>query len=57
MVQAAIMICSVVLVGILGTIKAGGLTKVLEYAEEGGRLDFKWVFKQQTTFLKKFFFL
>ena len=35
------MIFSVVLVGILGTIKAGGLMKVLEYAEEGGRLDFK----------------
>lgn len=40
-VQAGIMISSVVLVGVLGTIKVGGLTKVLEYAGEGGRLDLK----------------
>uniref|UniRef100_T1PG30 Sodium:solute symporter family protein n=1 Tax=Musca domestica TaxID=7370 RepID=T1PG30_MUSDO len=39
-VQAGIMVTSVVLVGILGTIKVGGLGKVFELAEEGGRLDF-----------------
>ncbi|XP_065372256.1 sodium-coupled monocarboxylate transporter 2-like [Calliphora vicina] len=41
-VQAGIMISSVVLVGVLGTLKVGGLSKVLEYAEEGGRLDFNF---------------
>lgn len=35
------MLSSVVLVGILGTIKVGGLGKVMEYAGEGGRLDLK----------------
>ncbi|XP_073828190.1 sodium-coupled monocarboxylate transporter 2-like [Musca autumnalis] len=39
-VQAGIMVTSVVLVGIMGTIKVGGLGKVFELAEEGGRLDF-----------------
>ncbi|KAM7362745.1 uncharacterized protein ACRADG_013306 [Cochliomyia hominivorax] len=41
-VQAGIMITSVVLVGVLGAIKVGGLSKVLEYAGEGGRLDFSY---------------
>ncbi|XP_065368743.1 sodium-coupled monocarboxylate transporter 2-like isoform X2 [Calliphora vicina] len=41
-VQAGIMISSVVLVGVLGTLKVGGLSKVLEYAGEGGRLDFNF---------------
>ncbi|KAI8124518.1 Sodium-coupled monocarboxylate transporter 2 [Lucilia cuprina] len=41
-VQAGIMISSVVLVGVLGTLKVGGLNKVLEYAGEGGRLDFNF---------------
>lgn len=40
MVQAGIMVSSVVLVGVLGTFKVGGLSKVFQYAEEGGRLDF-----------------
>lgn len=40
-VQAGIMITSVVMVGVLGTLKAGGLSKVLQLAEEGGRLDLK----------------
>lgn len=39
--QAGIMIASVVLVGVLGTYKVGGFSKVLEYAGEGHRLDFK----------------
>uniref|UniRef100_A0A1I8PAT2 Sodium/solute symporter n=1 Tax=Stomoxys calcitrans TaxID=35570 RepID=A0A1I8PAT2_STOCA len=39
-IQAGIMITSVVLVGVLGTLKVGGLSKVLENAAEGGRLDF-----------------
>ncbi|XP_017488498.1 PREDICTED: sodium-coupled monocarboxylate transporter 1-like isoform X2 [Rhagoletis zephyria] len=37
--QGGIMLSSVVLVGILGTFKTGGLTKVFEYASEGGRMD------------------
>ncbi|XP_037824171.1 sodium-coupled monocarboxylate transporter 2-like isoform X1 [Lucilia sericata] len=39
-VQAGIMLSSVILVAVLGTLKVGGLNKVLEYADEGGRLDF-----------------
>ncbi|XP_075146358.1 sodium-coupled monocarboxylate transporter 2-like [Haematobia irritans] len=38
-VQAGIMISSVVLVGVLGTLKVGGLSQVFENAAEGGRLD------------------
>ncbi|XP_054091956.1 sodium-coupled monocarboxylate transporter 1 [Zeugodacus cucurbitae] len=37
--QGGIMLSSVILVGILGTIKTGGLGQVFEYAAEGGRLD------------------
>lgn len=37
--QGGIMLSSVILVGILGTIKTGGVSKVFEYATEGGRLD------------------
>uniref|UniRef100_A0A0K8UVM4 Sodium-coupled monocarboxylate transporter 2 n=1 Tax=Bactrocera latifrons TaxID=174628 RepID=A0A0K8UVM4_BACLA len=37
--QGGIMLSSVILVGIMGTIKTGGLSKVFEYASEGGRLD------------------
>lgn len=33
------MLSSVALVGILGAIKVGGLSKVIEYAGAGGRLD------------------
>ncbi|XP_073828202.1 sodium-coupled monocarboxylate transporter 1-like [Musca autumnalis] len=38
-VQAGIMITSVVLVAVLGVAKVGGLEKVLNLAEEGGRLN------------------
>ncbi|KAM7360896.1 LOW QUALITY PROTEIN: sodium-coupled monocarboxylate transporter 1-like [Cochliomyia hominivorax] len=41
-VQAGIMISSVVLVGVLGTLKVGGLDKVLENASEGGRMDMNY---------------
>ncbi|KAM7362744.1 uncharacterized protein ACRADG_013305 [Cochliomyia hominivorax] len=41
-VQAGIMISSVVLVGVFGTLKVGGLDKVLENASEGGRMDFNF---------------
>ncbi|XP_039947507.1 sodium-coupled monocarboxylate transporter 1-like isoform X2 [Bactrocera tryoni] len=37
--QGGVMLLSVILVGILGTMKTGGLSKVFEYASEGGRLD------------------
>ncbi|KAH8381429.1 hypothetical protein KR093_004778 [Drosophila rubida] len=39
-VQAAVMLISVVMVGVLGTMRTGGLSTVLEYAKEGGRMDF-----------------
>ncbi|EDW84257.1 uncharacterized protein Dwil_GK14044 [Drosophila willistoni] len=39
-VQAGVMLFSVVLVGILGTQRAGGLGTVLDYASEGGRFNF-----------------
>ncbi|EDW84258.1 uncharacterized protein Dwil_GK14045 [Drosophila willistoni] len=39
-VQAGVMLFSVVLVGILGTQHAGGLGTVLDYASEGGRFNF-----------------
>jgi len=40
-VQAGFMVFSVVLVGILGTIRLGGLGEVLRIADEGGRLNIK----------------
>ncbi|CAD6991220.1 sodium-coupled monocarboxylate transporter 2 [Ceratitis capitata] len=36
--QGGVMLSSVILVGILGTMKTGGLSKVFEHASEGGRL-------------------
>ncbi|EDW24372.1 GL23436 [Drosophila persimilis] len=41
-VQGGVMLLSVVLVAILGTSHTGGLSKVLENASEGGRLDFNF---------------
>ncbi|TDG42421.1 hypothetical protein AWZ03_011142 [Drosophila navojoa] len=38
-VQGAIMLISVLLVGVLGTMQAGGLSSVLESANNGGRLN------------------
>lgn len=40
-VQGGIMLTSVILVGVLGTVQAGGLSSVLESASKGGRLDFE----------------
>lgn len=40
-VQGAIMLISVLLVGVLGTMQAGGLSSVLESAAKGGRLNFE----------------
>lgn len=40
-VQGGIMLLSVILVAVLGTINTGGLATVLENASDGGRLDFK----------------
>jgi len=40
-VQAAVMLISVVMVGVLGTMRTGGLSTVLEYATEGGRMNFE----------------
>ncbi|KAL7728675.1 hypothetical protein ACLKA6_004056 [Drosophila palustris] len=39
-VQAAVMLISVVMVGVLGTMRTGGLGTVIEYATEGGRMHF-----------------
>ncbi|XP_023167231.2 sodium-coupled monocarboxylate transporter 2-like [Drosophila hydei] len=41
-VQGGIMLTSVILVGVLGTVQAGGLSSVLESASKGGRLDFDY---------------
>ncbi|XP_068152295.1 LOW QUALITY PROTEIN: sodium-coupled monocarboxylate transporter 2 [Drosophila tropicalis] len=38
-VQGGIMLLSVVMVGVLGTLRTGGISTVLEYASEGGRLN------------------
>lgn len=40
-VQAGVMLLSVVMVGVLGTMRTGGLTSVLENASAGGRLNFE----------------
>ncbi|KAH8311678.1 hypothetical protein KR044_007448 [Drosophila immigrans] len=47
-VQAAVMVISVVLVGILGTKTLGGLDRVLDIAEKGGRLDINYTFDLST---------
>ncbi|XP_030573592.1 sodium-coupled monocarboxylate transporter 2-like [Drosophila novamexicana] len=39
-VQAGVMLLSVIMVGVLGTMRTGGLGTVLEYASEGGRFNF-----------------
>ncbi|KAH8382273.1 hypothetical protein KR009_002597, partial [Drosophila setifemur] len=39
-VQGGIMLLSVVAVGVLGTIRSGGISTVMEYASEGGRFNF-----------------
>ncbi|KAH8313670.1 hypothetical protein KR067_009996, partial [Drosophila pandora] len=39
-VQGSIMLLSVVSVGVLGTIRTGGVSTVLDYASQGGRLNF-----------------
>ncbi|KAH8306385.1 hypothetical protein KR018_009756 [Drosophila ironensis] len=41
-VQGGVMLISVILVAILGTVNTGGLSTVLENASEGGRLDFNF---------------
>ncbi|XP_032597427.1 sodium-coupled monocarboxylate transporter 1-like [Drosophila grimshawi] len=41
-VQAGVMLLSVVMVGVLGTLRSGGLSTVLEYGTQGGRLDFNF---------------
>lgn len=38
-VQAAIMVISVVLVGLMGAHRIGGIGEVLRIADEGGRLN------------------
>ncbi|XP_032584120.1 sodium/iodide cotransporter [Drosophila mojavensis] len=38
-VQGGVMLMSVIMVAILGTIRTGGLATVLDYASEGGRMD------------------
>ncbi|KAH8418032.1 hypothetical protein KR222_010824 [Zaprionus bogoriensis] len=51
-VQAAIMVLSVVLVGLMGAHRIGGLSEVLRIAGEGGRLDINYTFdiKERATF-------
>ncbi|KAH8408354.1 hypothetical protein KR215_003465 [Drosophila sulfurigaster] len=55
-VQAAVMVISVVLVGILGTISLGGLGQVLDIADKGGRLEVNYTFdlKTRSTFWNTF---
>ncbi|KAH8418031.1 hypothetical protein KR222_010822 [Zaprionus bogoriensis] len=43
-VQAGVMLLSVVMVGVLGTLRTGGLSAVIENASEGGRLNFDFGF-------------
>lgn len=40
-VQGSIMLLSVVSVGVLGTIRTGGVSTVIDYASQGGRLNFE----------------
>lgn len=40
-VQAGVMLLSVVMVGVLGTMRTGGLSAVLENASAGGRFNFE----------------
>lgn len=40
-VQAGVMLLYVVTVGVLGTMRTGGLSAVLENASAGGRLNFE----------------
>ncbi|XP_016948984.1 sodium-coupled monocarboxylate transporter 2 isoform X2 [Drosophila biarmipes] len=47
-IQAAIMVMSVVLVGVLGAYRVGGLSEVLRIAGEGGRLDINYNFDLST---------
>ncbi|XP_030080602.1 sodium-coupled monocarboxylate transporter 1-like [Drosophila hydei] len=39
-VQGGVMLFSVIMVAVLGTMQTGGLATVLDYASEGGRMDF-----------------
>ncbi|KAH8338598.1 hypothetical protein KR059_012204 [Drosophila kikkawai] len=47
-IQAAIMVVSVVLVGVMGANRVGGLSEVLRIAGEGGRLDINFNFDATT---------
>ncbi|KAH8306344.1 hypothetical protein KR018_008410 [Drosophila ironensis] len=47
-IQATIMVMSVVLVGVLGAHRVGGLSEVLRIASEGGRLDVNFNFDPTT---------
>ncbi|XP_017073386.1 sodium-coupled monocarboxylate transporter 2 [Drosophila eugracilis] len=47
-IQAAIMVVSVVLVGVMGANRIGGLSEVLRIAGEGGRLDINYNFDLTT---------
>lgn len=40
-VQAAVMLISVIMVAIFGISEAGGLSTVLDHATEGGRMNFE----------------
>lgn len=40
-VQAGVMLLSVVMVGVLGTMRTGGLSAVIENASAGGRFNFE----------------
>ncbi|EDW99259.1 sodium-coupled monocarboxylate transporter 2 [Drosophila yakuba] len=47
-IQAAIMVASVVLVGVMGAHRVGGFFEVLRIAGEGGRLDINYTFDLTT---------
>ncbi|XP_054746818.1 sodium-coupled monocarboxylate transporter 1 [Anastrepha obliqua] len=47
-VQAAVMVASVVIVGVLGAVKVGGVSKMLSIAHKGRRLDVSFAFDATT---------
>ncbi|EDV90552.1 GH14123 [Drosophila grimshawi] len=47
-VQAAIMVISVIMVGIMGAYRIGGVSEVFRIADEGGRFDIDYAFDLKT---------
>ncbi|XP_055850583.1 sodium-coupled monocarboxylate transporter 2-like [Episyrphus balteatus] len=47
-IQASVMVLSIILVSIMGIVAIGGIDKVFERAYDGGRLDINWTFDPRT---------